>query len=52
MGAYSIQLETPEQLALSKHIGGGLEKTGEYKGSRNIWSVVSYIRALQKSAKQ
>ena len=53
MGGYSIQLETPEQLALSRHIGAGLAaEAGEYKGSKNIWSVVSYIRALQESAKQ
>ena len=55
MGSYRIQLETAEQLSLSRYIGGkrAAKKSGggEYRGSENIWTVVSYIRLLQGNRK-
>ena len=47
MGAYRIQLETNEQVVLSHYIKDSSEK---YRGSDNIWSVVNYVRLLQKSS--
>ena len=47
MGAYRIQLETSEQVALSHFMKDSSKK---YKGSESIWSVVNYIRLLQKSS--
>lgn len=49
MGSYRIQLETNEQALISHYT---VEGADEYKGSNNIWSVVHYIRALQKAPRQ
>ena len=49
MGAYRIQLETNEQVLLSHYMEEG---RGKYKGSDRIWSVVHYIRFLQKTSAQ
>lgn len=43
MGSYRIQLGTKEQ-ALKDY----LAEEGHYKGSKRIWSVVLYIRSLQR----
>ena len=47
MGAYRIQLETKEQVVLSHYIKGADK---EYRGSDSIWSVVNYVRFLQKAS--
>ena len=49
MGSYRIQLETNEQVLMSHYMNEGENK---YRGSDNIWSVVHYIRSLQKASKQ
>ena len=49
MGAYRIQLETNEQAVLSRYITEGDDS---YRGSNNIWSVVHYVRSLQKASEQ
>ena len=49
MGAYRIQLETNEQVVLSHYIKDSFEK---YRGSDSIWSVVNYVRFLQKASSQ
>lgn len=46
MGAYRIQLETNEQVLMSHYMKGE-----EYKGSDSVWSLVHYVRALQKAYK-
>ena len=46
MGAYNLQLETNEQALMSRYIKEGT-KAG-YTGSKNIWSLVHYVRALQQ----
>lgn len=47
MGAYRIQLETNEQVVMSHY----MEKEGnKYRGSDSIWSVVHYVRSLQKAS--
>ena len=43
MGSYRIPLQTSEQALMENYI-----KDDEYKGSKNIWSVVYYVRFLQK----
>lgn len=43
MGAYRIQLGTNEQI-----LKGYLAEENPYRGSKRIWSVVFYIRSLQK----
>ena len=48
MGAYRIQLETNEQALLSHYIKG--QDISPYKGSNSIWSVVHYVRFLQKKS--
>ena len=50
MGAYRIQLETEEQVLMSHYMKEGEEET--YKGSPNIWSVVHYVRSLQKNPEE
>ena len=47
MGAYRIQLETKEQVTMSHYIKNSSEK---YRGSDSIWSVVNYVRLLQKTS--
>lgn len=47
MGPYHIQLETEEQVLMSHYIKEGKLK---YEGSYNIWSVVHYIRSLQRTS--
>lgn len=47
MGSYRIQLETTDQVLTSRYMKGQA-----YRGSKNIWSVVHYIRALQKASEQ
>ena len=47
MGAYNIQLETNEQVVMSHYAKDSFEK---YRGSESIWSVVHYIRFLQKAS--
>lgn len=47
MGPYRIQLGTKEQ-ALQNY----LTEKGRYQGSKRIWSVVLYIRSLQKLSEQ
>ena len=47
MGSYRIQLETNEQVLMSHYMTEG---DGGYKGSDRIWSVVHYVRYLQKKA--
>ncbi len=49
MGAYRIQLETNEQTAMSHYMSSG---DSPYKGSSGIWSVVHYVRSLQKASEQ
>ena len=49
MGAYRIQLETNEQVLMSHYMK---EEESEYRGSDSIWSVVHYVRALQKAFEQ
>ena len=49
MGSYRIQLETNEQVLMSHYIKKGKYK---YKGSNSIWSVVHYIRSLQKTSER
>ena len=48
MGAYNIQLESKEQVILSHPF----KNNSEYKGSDSIWSVVHYVRRLQKAAEK
>ena len=48
MGAYRLQLETNEQVLMSHYMKEGDNK---YRGSDRIWSVVHYIRSLQKASK-
>lgn len=43
MGPYRIQLGTKEQV-----LKDSLSEKGHYKGSKRMWSVVLYIRSLQK----
>lgn len=50
MGAYRVQLETNEQVIMNHYIKG--EKTGKYRGSDSIWSVVHYVRFLQRAGKK
>ena len=45
MGAYQAQLESSEQALLS-HRSKNFSRS--YKGSKNIWSLVHYVRSLQK----
>ena len=47
MGSYRIQLSTTEQNAISRYFKEGEEG---YRGSDRIWSVIHYIRSLQKSS--
>lgn len=47
MGAYNIQLESSEQVLLSHYSKD--RSFNEYKGSNSIWSVVHYVRQLQKA---
>ena len=47
MGAYNIQLETNEQVLMSHYVKDSVQK---YKGSDSIWSVVNYVRFLQKAS--
>ena len=47
MGAYRIQLATDEQV-----LRNYFKKDGTYRGSKKIWSVVNYIRSLQKLKKE
>ena len=47
MGAYHIQLETNEQAVISHYMKDSFKK---YRGSDSIWSVVNYVRFLQKSS--
>ncbi len=49
MGAYNIQLETNEQVLMSHYMGEGED---EYTGSNSIWSVVHYVRSLQRAGKE
>ena len=44
MGSYRILLQTSEQALVEDYIN---DET--YKGSKNIWSVVSFVRFLQKN---
>ena len=46
MGSYRLQLETNEQVLMSHYMENSDRK---YKGSNRIWSVVHYVRALQKA---
>jgi len=50
MGAYNIQLESSEQVLLSHYSKDRPLK--EYKGSNSIWSVVHYVRQLQKASQE
>ena len=43
MGSYRAQLETNEQVLVNY-----MNKKQKYKGSKSIWAVVHYVRALQK----
>jgi len=45
MGAYRVQLTTSDQVLLTHYIKG--KGDVKYKGSKNIWSLVHYIRFLQ-----
>ena len=47
MGAYRIQLSTNEQVVMSHYIKDSPEK---YRGFDSIWSVVNYVRLLQKTS--
>ena len=48
MGAYRIQLETNEQALMSHY----MTEENKYRGSDSIWSVVHYVRSLQKASEQ
>lgn len=48
MGAYRIQLETNEQVLMSHY----MTEENKYRGSDSIWSVVHYVRSLQKAFEQ
>ena len=43
MGSYRSQLETKEQVLVDY-----MNKESQYKGSKSIWSVVHYVRSLQR----
>lgn len=45
MGSYRAQLETKEQVLVNY-----MNKKQKYRGSKNIWSVVHYLRSLQKKS--
>jgi len=47
MGSYRMQLDTNEQVTMSRYM-----EAGQYKGSPRMWSVIHYIRALQKVSSQ
>ena len=49
MGSYRIQLETNEQVVLSHYVKNSFEN---YRGSDSIWSVVHYVRFLQKASEK
>ena len=45
MGSYKAQLNTSEQVLVNHYIKGKGER--KYKGSKNIWAVVHYVKRLQ-----
>ena len=47
MGSYRIQLVTNEQVLNDKKV-----KTSKYVGWKSIWSLIHYIRVLQKSQRK
>lgn len=49
MGSYKAQLNTNEQELMDHYVKGKGPK--KYVGSKRIWSVVRYIRALQQDSK-
>ena len=46
MGSYRIQLDTEDQVLMSHYIK---EEEESYRGSNKIWSIVHYVRSLQKA---
>ena len=46
MGSYRAQLTTSEQVFLTHYVEG--EGEVEYKGSERIWSLIHYVRFLQR----
>ncbi len=50
MGSYRTQLTTSEQVLLSHYVKGQGEV--KYKGSKQIWSLVHYVRFLQGKSRK